>query len=114
MSLFSVYIKDTLIGYSELELGDAPMGVVFGNFIPNANYDNLRSKIVGSYGDQAHLELQVYTETGIRIPCIAVGIEDNTAEIPEWLQIEILGIPYPEYENIFPHHVQAYKDLFKE
>lgn len=114
MSLFSVYCKDKLIGHSKLESGDAPMGVAFGNFIPNSTYADFKSEVVGSYGNQAHLELKVFTEMGIRIPCTTVGIEDNTAELPEWLQIEILGIPYPEYENIFHQHVEAYKNLFKE
>jgi hypothetical protein len=115
MPLFSIYCKSKLIGHSKLESGDAPIGVAYGNFIPNSAYADVKSEVVGSYGNnQAHLELKVLTETGMIIPCISVLIEDNTAEWSEWLQIELLGIPYPEYEEIFPQHVEGYKNSFKE
>jgi hypothetical protein len=34
MMIFEIYAKDTLVGHSALELGDPPMGVAFGKFIP--------------------------------------------------------------------------------
>jgi hypothetical protein len=90
------------------------MGVAFGDFIPSDNYEDVKPEITVSYGDQEHLELTVFTESGIQIPCIAVGIQDKTAELPEWLSLEVLGIPYPEYEKIFPQHVEAYENQFRK
>ncbi|MBC7878290.1 MAG: hypothetical protein H7Y59_14060 [Anaerolineales bacterium] len=114
MSQFSIYCKDKLVGHSKLESSDPPMGVAFGDFIPNNTYEDVKPEIVVSYGHQEHLELKVFTESGKQIPCIAVAIQDNTAELPEWLIVEVLGIPYPEYEEIFPQHVEAYKNKFKK
>ena len=34
-------------------------------------------------------------------------------EIDEVL-IDVVGIPYPEYEELFPLHVEAYKNQFKD
>ena len=113
MAQFSIYCKGKLIGYSKLETGDPPMGVAFGVFIPNNTYEDVKSEIVVSYGYQEHLELKVFTESGKQIPCIAVAIQDNTAEFPEWVNVEVLGIPYPEYEEIFPQHVETYRNQFR-
>ena len=104
-----------LIGHSHLEFGDAPMGVAFGSFIPNDLYASVKPEIVGSWGNQEHLELTASTPNGLPIKCLAVAINDRTADIsPEALFVEILGIPYPDYAEIFPEHVKAYQKLYPE
>jgi hypothetical protein len=114
MSRFAIYMKGKLIGHSNLEYGDPPMGVAHGRFIPLPEYQDVQALVVKSYGDQAHLEFVIYSDHSIPIPCIAVGIKDMSAELglEEGLYIDVLGIPYPEYAAIFPNHVAHYESQF--
>jgi hypothetical protein len=115
MTIFSIYFRGKLIGHSKLESGDAPMGVASGLFIPNDAYLNVKSEIIGTSGNQDHLELTASTEEGFPIHCVGVVITDLTEDLgSEGLYIEVLGIPYPDYEEIFPQHVSAYKKQFPE
>lgn len=89
------------------------MGVAFGQFMPNSAYADVKSEIVGTYGDQKHLELRALTTEGKPIECISMGINDQSSEFgAEGLSVEVLGIPYPDYGEIFPHHVAAYERLY--
>ena len=113
MQLFKITSKGTLIGHSKLEFGDPPMGVSHGHFLPSMAYSEIQSKVIGSYGNQEHLELRASTEAGVPIPCIAVAIDDHSKDIgPSEIYVELLGIPYPDYEGFFPHHVALYEKRF--
>jgi len=91
------------------------MGVAFGRFLPSDAYADVKSEIVGTYGNQEHLELTASTAAGRPIQCIAIGINDQSVDLgPEELFIEILEVPYPDFEEIFPEHVAAYKKLFPD
>jgi len=113
MQLFQIKSKGKLIGHSKLECCDPPMGVAHGRFLPASSYSDIQSTVICSCGKQEHLDLQVFTEAGELIPCIGMGIQDGSKDIgPTEIYVEVLGIPYPEYQNIFPHHVAAYEKLF--
>ena len=113
MPHFQIHMNGRLIGHSELEYGDAPMGVAHGRFIPSPEYFEVQARIAGSYGDQAHLEFSAFSEDSTQVPCQAVAICDQSAELgPEEMYVELLGVPYPEYQAIFPHHVAAYERQF--
>lgn len=45
----SVYSNTTLIGHTDLQVGDESMGCVFGNFIPTNNYDKFVQKSVWNF-----------------------------------------------------------------
>lgn len=60
MYRFEALAGTTLIGHSELELGDALMGVAFGSFVPLPAYVNVQKAVVESAGgSQDHLFLSV-------------------------------------------------------
>jgi hypothetical protein len=115
MTQFQIYSGECLIGWSELELGDAPMGVTFGKFIALPAYENIQSKVVSLNGkDQAALRLSARLPSGAAIEAIGVGLADFSAEAGEdGLEVSVLGISYPAYEHLFPHHVAAYERQFQ-
>jgi len=125
---YSIKIKEKLIGYSDLEKADAPMGVAFGliEFIgiesPYRFFKEycLKNDIVINTDDpefefidtQVMSDLKVFRQDGIEIKGVAgnaiTGMED------EGYEISILGIPYPFYEEEFPHHVKEYENMFNK
>jgi hypothetical protein len=68
-----------------------------------------------------HLEVQDIEGRAL-ISCGGVQILDYSAELgkngltigPDWITIEVLGISYPLYEEIFPQHVADYKNRWEE
>jgi len=54
--------------------------------------------------------LDITSESGTKIEGQGVCISGLVAEDYE---IEVVGIPYPFYEEEFPHHVKAYDNQFK-
>lgn len=114
MPRFAVYAGELLVGYSMLESGDAPMGVAFGEFVPNEEYSKIQRECMVNHADQSALQLSARTEAGMVIPCAGVGILDYTAEIePPYIEVNVLGISYPLYGELFQNHVVAYERQFK-
>jgi hypothetical protein len=83
--MFLFFHGNLLIGSSELELGDPPMGVAFGKFEPNDNFALLRPEMMQAL-DGAGNELQgiryleglsAKTAEGIVIVCSGVGIFES-------------------------------------
>lgn len=115
MATYSVHLGTTLIGHSELEFGDPPMGVAFGKFLPTPEYQGVRSVCIAALtgGDQSHLILSVKDADGVTIPAAGVGVLDAVDISMEEIQVEVLGIPYPLYAELFPGHVRAYETKFR-
>ena len=112
---FNIYSGESLIGWSELELGDPPMGVAFGNFIPAPGYDTIRSTIVNPRGQgEDVLWLSARLADGTLLEAVGgVHIQDHSDEIGEdGREVAVLGIGYPLYEILFPEHVAAYHRQF--
>ena len=107
MAEFAVYAKELLVGHSMLELGDAPMGVVFGVFLPTQAYVEIRRECQTNHADQSGLHLSMRTQSGLIIPCAGVAILDCSSEVESPAEVNVLGIPYPLYGELFPEHVQA-------
>lgn len=116
MSRFEVYSGPLLIGWSELELGDAPMGVAFGQFFPGPGYASVQPIVVVAKGGPLPEELQLSIRDGGGVTLEASGgvhLVDHSFEVgPEGLEVSLLGVSYPEYETIFPEHVAAYERQF--
>lgn len=110
MAKFSVYSGNLLVGHSYLEQGDAPMGVAFGVFDPVEGYAEIQYECANNHADQSALNLSVRTETGAVIPCQGVSVLDYSAEfeLPS-IEINVMGIPYPRYGELFPQHLEAYQ-----
>jgi hypothetical protein len=105
MPRFEVFADTTPIGYSELECGDPPMGVATGRFLPLPAYEAIQPIVVAARnGLQTHLALTVRTADGHSIPAQGgVQINDHSAELgSEGIEVEVLGIGYPLYEELFP------------
>jgi hypothetical protein len=121
---YQIFLDGKKIGVSELEKADAPMGVVFGNisFVENgcdynffSNYCRKNSIKVDEdtefkfISTQTIPTLKVYNENGIEIKgigCYIAGMDS------EEFEINIIGIPYPFYEEEFPNHVKEYYESF--
>jgi hypothetical protein len=117
MPRFEIFSNPSLIGWSELELGDAPMGVAFGRLLPAPGYLDVKAVVVAAQGGplSEDLELSIRDGSGTTLESSGgVHIADQSAELgPEGLEVSVLGIPYPNYGTVFPEHVAAYERQFK-
>ena len=124
---YLIKIEEKLIGYSDLEKADAPMGVVFGELIftdLKFGYDFLKEycgnnqiELASDYPEDKMIstmdipKLKITNDNGIEIKGIGNQI---TGMDNEEYEISIFGIPYPFYEEEFPHHVKEYENMFKK
>ena len=54
------------------------------------------------------------TSKGQIIECVGVAVLDFSPDLgAEAIELNVLGIPYPLYGEIFPHHVACYDRQFK-
>jgi hypothetical protein len=115
MPQFKVFAGPILVGYSELEGGDPPMGVAEGKLLPTEAFAAIQPAIEAAREtSQAHLALTVRTADGRELPAQGgVRIMDYTAELGLGeIHVEVLGVGYPLYEELFPDHVAAYNSQF--
>ncbi|WP_444899919.1 hypothetical protein ACJJIX_03685 [Microbulbifer sp. VAAC004] len=113
---FKVFANNQLIGESELESGDPPMGVAFGDLVPNKNYAQHQEVFeTQNFDTMSGLNLQVQTEAGLVLePCSGIGIEDLSKEAGETcIQVNVLGLDSELYDELFANHVAAYEAQFK-
>lgn len=124
---YDIFLEDKLIGTTEFEKADAPMGVVFGDVMFNniiSGYDFLKTycltnniEIITDYSNDKLIatadipKLKVFNPNGIEIKGQGANINGMDNDV---FEITILGIPYPFFEEEFPHHVKLYNDQFKE
>ena len=113
---FEVKLRGEVIGFSELEGGDPPMGVAFGRLLPTPAYTSIRPYCI-EHRDYWKLipELTVQESGGVPIECSGgVQIIDFSPELgEEGIQVHVNGIPYPLYGELFPQHVALYREQFK-
>lgn len=123
---YDIFLDDKIIGTTELEKADAPMGVVFGriHFINIAgNYDFIKRYCLENNIELANDlpveklistrtidNLKVRNEGGVEIKGIGNQISGMDSDK---FEIIIEGVAYPFFEEEFPHHVKAYNDQFK-
>ncbi len=91
------------------------VNVAFGRFVPLPAYVNVQKAVVESAGgSQDHLFLSVRLTNGSPLPGGGtIHLEDHSFELgPEGLELSVLGIAYPIYEELFPAHVAAYARQF--
>lgn len=99
------------------------MGVACGRFEPNNSFSAVRSRMkpaLDGFGKELRdawfvSGLSAKAADGAAISCVDVAIweygEEGAASV---LHVECLGIEYPQYEQLFPKHVKAYKDQFEK
>lgn len=126
MKNYSIYLNGDLIGTTRLEKADPPMGVVFGiiSFIDsNIGYNFFKEycksngiQLANDYPEDKLIStrtiknLSVKNDLGIEIK--GMGNQISGMDNDEF-EISIEGIPYPIYEEEFPHHVKEHNDMFK-
>lgn len=124
---YDIFLDDKVIGTTELEKADAPMGVVFGNiklYDISSVYEFFKSycmtngiEIINDYPEDKLIAtsniptLKIITSDGVEIKGQGTSIDGMDSDV---FEVTILGIPYPFYEEAFPHHVKAYEDQFKD
>lgn len=122
--IYTIYLENKKIGTSLLENADAPMGVVFGSIIScdtSFGYDFLKEycqkrkiKLTFDYPENKLIststidDLRIVNEKGIEIT--GMGNQICGTDEDEY-EITIEGIPYPFYEEEFPHHVERYRKM---
>lgn len=125
MKLYDIFLEGNKIGTTELENADVPMGGVFGkiNFKNiSSGYDFIKTycvtnniELVTDYPEDKLIltrtinNLAVKNERGIEIK--GVGNQISGMDSDEF-EISLEGVPYPFYEEEFPHHVKAYDNQF--
>jgi hypothetical protein len=121
--VFCIFHGNVLIGRSRLEYGDPPMGVAFGQFEPTDAFAPLRAAMTsardGSGKERRDMRLLsglcAKTVGGTVIVCLHVEVfEYGEVDDPFGLEVFCTMIEYPLYEQLFPHHVKAYEDQFKD
>lgn len=125
MKLYDIFLDNNKIGTTEFEKGDAPMGGVFGKitFINiSSGYDFFKTycvtndiELVTDYPEDRLIltrtinNLAIKNELGMEIK--GVGNQISGMDSDEF-EISLEGVPYPFYEEEFPHHVKAYYNQF--
>jgi hypothetical protein len=98
-----------VIGWSELEKGDPPMGVAAGQMHPTAAYSSAQAKM-------SEIELRVRPEgEAFFEPAGGVYLEDYSKDLgPQGIEVSVLGLDAEIYERYFPMHVRAYEEQFND
>jgi len=112
---FEVKLGNEIIGHTDLEGGDPPMGVASGRCWPIPAYSSIQAHCIAHRDRWVDIPgLTVNLTAGPAIECGGtVMIFDYSSELNE-IQIEVWYIPYPLYEELFPQHVEAYRNQFKK
>lgn len=101
---FEIRKKGKIVGVSELEFGDPPMGFVHGIFKPTQFYSPNFVKT----GCQLFM-----SGTDDEIANDSIVIEDFSGEVDEiLLEVTILVSTAEDYERFFKHHLDSYEKQF--
>jgi hypothetical protein len=113
MKRFQIFSADTLVGSSQLEKGDPPMGAAFGVFVPNQDYARIQPHCREMQGGKGFSNLSVQIG-GKKIECLSVDIVDFSHDLgPNGIEVHAVGIPYPLYEELFPGRHADYVEIMK-
>lgn len=116
MARYEIKLGNEVVGFSELEGGDAPMGVAFGTLTPTPAYASIQPYCIEHRDHWISISgLTVQTPSGVPIECSGgIQIIDFSAELGEaGIQVHLNGVTDPPYDELFPNHVDAYKKQFR-
>src|SRR3954471_4669176 len=105
---FEVLFGDAIIGWSEFELGDPPMGVAYGRFHPSELYS---SSVHAGPATGLRLRPEAGEDGDDGFDSVGgVHIEDLTADFgPDEIEVSVVGVESETYARLFPHHVEWYE-----
>lgn len=111
---FIVKFGNEIVGWSELESGDPPMGVASGRLVPTAAYKSIQQHCMADAWQEIPT-LTVEFEDGRPLersgPVQIIDFGSDYGE--EGIQVSVNGIPYPLYGDLFPQHVEQYRKQFE-
>jgi hypothetical protein len=114
---FSILHNGQVIGWSALEYGDPPMGVAFGQFIASDAFDGFLSEVdgvaLGSTGALHWSGFALVEAAFGPVPCEGIDLTRFVSDSGIELEVTALGVPYPHYATLFPHHVKDYETQFR-
>ncbi|WP_331843327.1 hypothetical protein [Pantoea agglomerans] len=101
---FEIRKGSNVIGLTELEFGDPPMGFVYGQFKPTTFYQR----------NDSTTELALFKrDESLHIHTKIITIVDSSGQIDEKLtEVTILIELAEEYEGYFHHHLKKYNNHF--
>ncbi|ABO22472.1 hypothetical protein [Shewanella loihica] len=101
---YEIQRQDKVIGITELEGGDPPMGFVFGAVDPTDFY----------LSGEGKTDYKIYTcDTNEEIASESITIEDLSEAMGEQcIEVTVLVKSAEEYERFFKHHLDAYGKQF--
>lgn len=124
--IYNIELDGKLIGTTRLEKADASMGVAFGqiSFIDKFDQYQTLKNIFTSKGiqltDEPEFELfmthgpidgiKITNDSCVEIKGIGIQISGSNQD---GFEVSVEGIPYPFYEEEFPHHVKRYNNMFE-
>jgi hypothetical protein len=130
---FTIYADGVLVGWSELPMGDAPMGVCFGPFHPESGYSTIRPLVLerqnydGSLGPDDEGQMKVWfskfakiiftvlAEDGGSLHPMGIHFVDFADALPAEpspYEVYLEGLPRKEYDTYFESHNEKYRKLF--
>ena len=112
---FQIFSRDLLIGSSDMEVLDPPMGIASGLFLPAEGYQSVQSvfliysealfsaadhdpEITRYYRERDALSLTVRLDNGEAVPVQCVHIEDFSVELEE-IGVTIALFDSPTFEQ---------------
>jgi hypothetical protein len=103
--LVEILANDTLIGVSNLDRLDPPMGVAIGDLAITKVYDkNQHAFLIDDDGSPDRgIGLKLRSIDHDTISYAELSIHDVSSILGK-IQITVFGIPYPEYEIYFSQH----------
>lgn len=123
---YKLFLDDKLIGTTEFEKADAPMGTVFGQihlinitsgyeyFKNHCSENNIElttdypeDKLIAT---QTIKNLKVLNANGIEINALGNQISGMDSDD---FEITMVGVSYPLFEEEFSNHVKTYRNQFK-
>lgn len=111
--MFQILYHEELLGTSALENGDPPMGCAEGVFTPDEAFSDFRTNVAPQTDNDPTINrwvgLTVRTEHGASVECLDVVLLEWSLGGHKELRIDVLGIPYPRYEELFPGRYAAYE-----
>ena len=116
MARYEIKLGNEVVGFSELEGGDAGMGVAFGKLTPTPAYASIQPHCIEHRDHWINISgLKAETPSGVPIDCSGgIQIIDLSPELGDaGIQVHLNGVTDPPYRELFPNHVDAYKKQFR-
>lgn len=108
---FDVKLGNEIVGFSDLEFGDASMGCASGRFVPAPAYASIQQYCIEHFDSWEPIPaLTISLPGGPAIECSGgIQVADLGPQAPDgYIEISICGVFNPSYAQLFPQHMAAH------